>query len=123
MKTRRPIISQKAKTKIMSEANMPGSVVSAVAAKYNIAPYLLYSWRSKSKRLDREQITTKSENHQTQPIFVEALLSESVAAPPKHTQLLLKKLSLEFEDFSLGIEGNFSSKKLMQLITTLEQSC
>lgn len=123
MKTRRSIISKKTKTQIMAEANIPGNVVSEVAAKYKIPPYLLYAWRSKTKRRNSEQITKKLENPQTQPIFVEALLNESVVKPLKHTQLLLKKLSLEFEDFSLGIEGKFSSKQLIQLITILEQSC
>jgi len=123
MKIKRTIISSEVKEKIMAEANLPGSIVSKVAAKYKIAPYLLYTWRSKARRLDCEQPIIQSEKNQTRPNFVEAVLSDPVGATPKHAQLLLKKLSLEFEDFSLGIEGKFSSKKLMQLITILEQSC
>lgn len=116
------IISPKVKAEIMFEANIPGNSVSEVATKYKISPHLLYAWRTRSKSSGNKKLIISQENYKTQPIFVEALLNEPIATT-QQAPLLLKKLSLEFEDFSLGIEGKMSSKTLIQLITILEVPC
>lgn len=125
MKTKHKIISPALKTKIMSEAEVPGCIISEVAARHKIPKQLLYSWRSKSRRSINKKIQRQvgTSNDNPQPNFVELTVSQLESPTKAVKRQRLKRLSLEFEGFSLAIDGNLSSKKLIKLITVLEEAC
>jgi transposase-like protein len=128
MKTRRKIISRITRGKILAESDKPGAIICEVAAKYKISKRMLYTWRSKRKKSRAENVQNKVEvarNNSVQANFVELKVSQVGSEPvaASRSKKLLKKLTLEFEDMSLAIDGKISSKKLMELITVLEGAC
>jgi transposase-like protein len=124
MKRKNQIISSALKSEIMEAAKVRGSIVSEVAKNYNISPNLLYAWRSDSNKLNRQRGTDNIKNTND---FVELSLNKSSTQTPslakQSTNLFLQKASLKFNDFSFELEGNISSKKLVQLISILEEPC
>lgn len=124
MKERRRIISPRLKSRIMSEAEESGCVVSEIAMKYKISPQLLYSWRSKRRHADKSKAKVKLRKATTAVSFVEAKLERpALGGSSEEAKLPLKKVSLAFDGFSLAIEGSFNTQKLMQLIAILERPC
>ena len=114
---KRKNISPELKARIMSEANIAGCVISKIATKYNISAELHYAWRSSALKVNRQKNVQNTERTKTN--FVKLALNESTI----QQKLFLKKASLKFENFSLGIEGSINIKKLMQIMKTLEQPC
>lgn len=128
MKTRRKIISRITRGKILAESDKPGAIICEVAAKHKISTRLLYGWRSKRKKFNIKNLQNQAgplDNNNVQANFVELKVSQVGSEPvaASHSKKLLKKLTLEFEDMSLAIDGKISSKKLMELITVLEGAC
>jgi transposase-like protein len=119
MKITNQMISRDLKLEIIKASRMPGCVVSDVAKSYNISPNLLYAWRSDCNK-SAEKIKNMND-------FVELSLNKSSIQTPSlatnSTNLFLKKVSLEFNNFTFELEGNVSSKKLVQLISILEEPC
>ena len=124
MKITNQMISPDLKLEIIKASRMPGCVVSDVAKSYNISPNLLYAWRSDSNKSNRNKSADKIKNMND---FVELSLNKSSiqtsSLATKSTNLFLKKVSLEFNNFTFELEGNVSSKKLVQLISILEEPC
>lgn len=127
MKKKRQIISARIREKILSESEMSGVIISEVAAKYKISTHLLYSWRSKRKKSTTTNLQNgvEEKNNNAEANFVELKVKRPGSKPvaASHPRKLLKKLTLEFEDMSLAIDGGISSKKLMGLIAVLEGTC
>ena len=129
MKTRRKTISRITRGKILAESDKAGAIICEVAAKYKISTRLLYGWRSKrKKKFNVENLQNQAgplSNNSVQANFVELKVSQSGSEPVAalRSKKLLKKLTLEFEDMSLAIDGKISSKKLMELIKVLEVAC
>lgn len=130
MRKKRKLVSANLKARILLEAESSKVALSKIAGKYKISPQLLYAWRSKKKRADSSKLMVKSgKTSSKEASFVEIKLEEPNTsdalekAPPLLPKSSLAKASLIFEDFSLVIEGKFSSRKLMQLIATSEQQC
>ena len=113
MKTRRKTISRNTREKILAESDKPGAIISEVAAKYKISTRLLYGWRSKRKKFNTKNLQNQSGllgNNNVQANFVELKVSQVGSEPlaALRSKNILKKLSLEFEDMSLAIDGSIS---------------
>ncbi|MEY3415124.1 MAG: hypothetical protein RI930_579 [Pseudomonadota bacterium] len=119
MKRKNSIISADLKTEILEAAEIPRCVISEIAKQYNISARLIYSWRSKNKKSNNPKIQDLPKNENN---FVEVLVNHSVTQPPNLTPKGVS-LELEFQNFSFELKGKISSKKLIELITMLEQPC
>ena len=126
MKKKSQRIPDDVKSEIIEACRAPGCIVSEVAKKYNISAKLLYSWRSKDKKSNQQENKSKAKQANLGN-FVELSLNES--AKPKtrlvkqSPNIFLKKVSLEFNNFTFELQGNMSGKKLVQIISILEQPC
>ena len=103
-------ISPEIKAKILEESRVLGCVISELAKRYGIRKELIYTWR-------RRELKESSESKVVKDNFVEAKLSDGFIES-KSSQLL-KKASLEFEEFKLCMEGSFKSEQIKQILDLL----
>lgn len=120
MKKKSQRISDNLKAEIIEASRIPGCIVSEVAKNYNISPNLLYAWRSNKCKSNQPEAVAEAKINESN--FVELSLDKAII---QSSSLFLKKVSLEleFDEFSFELQGNVSSKKLVKLITMLEESC
>ena len=104
-------ISPELKSKILSESKESGCVISELAKKYGIKANRIYNWRARSSTENSPQVNVCGKN------FVEVQLSEKVTEP--HPPRILKKASLEFENFKLSVEGSLEAKQIQQILDLL----
>lgn len=104
-------ISEELKSKILSESKRSGCVISELAKKYGIKVARIYRWRLKASREQSSLSNVNSKN------FVEVKLSEKVTDP--QPLRVLKKASLEFEDFKLSVEGSLEARRIQQILDLL----
>ena len=114
-------ISSTTKSQILSEALMPGCLISNLAKSYGVSRQIIYSWRKdykaiKSKAGARVEAEAGRDvpEVQPQPQFVELLVQDSGGDPA------LKKASLIFSDFALTLEGRVKSSSLVAILKILE---
>ncbi|WP_341790754.1 transposase [Rickettsia endosymbiont of Polydrusus tereticollis] len=112
MNIRRKNITAEQRAQIISESCVPGCIISKVARSYGISEKTLYGWRSRGKFSRRKAETSNNTGNK----FVELLVQE-------REYTLLKKAELTFSNFSLLIEGNISSTKLLEIVKILDGSC
>jgi len=107
-----PIITEAQKSQIISESYKTGCVISHLAKSYGISVKTLYSWRSRQKHDKTEQAVSNNSNNQ----FVELSVGHN-------EHIILNKAELVFNNFSLLLEGNIKSTKLLEIIKILEIAC
>jgi transposase-like protein len=101
------------KSQILSELQVPGSMVSKLAKSYNVSKTTIYTWQQERQRLDIDNGNEIDRGSS----FVELSVKESKNST-------LEKASLIFNDFSLVIEGRVKSASLLAILKILEeQSC
>lgn len=115
-KSRRDITSEQ-KRQIISESYVSGCVISQVAQSYGISKGTLYGWRSRERRIRGEEAAVNNSGNK----FVELSIQKTTLQETKC--IILKKAELTFNDFSLSIEGNVSSSKLLEIVKILDRSC
>ena len=103
-------ISSQIKAKILEESSRSGCVISELAKRYGIRKELIYTWRGRELKQSSDSKVVKDN-------FVEAKLSDGFIEC--ESSQLLKKASLEFEDFKLCMEGSFKSKQIKQILDLL----
>lgn len=79
---------------------------------YGISVKTLYSWRSRQKSEQIKKKVTNNSNNQ----FVELSVHNN-------EHIILNKAELVFNNFSLLLEGNIKSTKLLEIIKILELQC
>ena len=125
---KRKKISSQIKSQILSEALMPGCIVSELAKSHGISPSPIYRWRKKAQEL------TGSANVKAKASLEEAnnFVELSIQGPADSTTNFeassksgstLSKASLIFNDFSLVIEGSIKSSSLFAIVLILEEAC
>ena len=115
MTKRYSLTPKKLKTEILSAIDNSGSTIAKMARDHKIPAGRIYSWRRLQKKKQNNKISDNSVTNDNQ--FIELSLEKNQATHP-----VLKKASLEFDEFSLLIEGKFSTKKVIQLMKVLEVS-
>jgi transposase-like protein len=128
-KERRKKISANIKSPILSEAFAPGCVISKLALKYGISKQIIYSWRKAYQML---MVQTYPPHHTiqhndamtlravpTKNHFVELPIIEPTSKSPR----FVEKASLQFQDFTLTLEGQIQTSHLISIIKILEESC
>ena len=106
-------IPQEIKLQILSELQVPGSMVSELAKSYNISKTTIYTWQQEARKI---RVANDSEVDRSSD-FVELLVKETKNST-------LEKTSLIFNDFSVVIEGRVKSASLLAILKILEeQSC
>lgn len=105
-------ITEAQKSQIISESYKTVCIISQLAKSYGISVKTLYSWRSrqKSERIKKE-VSNNSNNQ-----FVELSVQNN-------ENIVLNKAELIFNKFSLLLEGNIKSTKLLEIIKVLEMPC
>jgi transposase-like protein len=112
MNIKRKAITAEQKAQIISQSYAAGCVVSQLAKSYGISEKILYGWRSRDKSSRRKEEASNNLGNK----FVELAVQET-----EYT--ILKKAELTFSNFSLSVEGNISSTKLLEIIRILEMPC
>lgn len=107
-----PTITEAQKNQIISESYKTGCIISQLAKSYGISVKTLYSWRSRQKSDKIKKEVSNNSNNQ----FVELSVH-----PNEH--IILNKAELVFNNFSLLLEGNIKSTKLLEIIKILELQC
>lgn len=105
-------ISEKQRVMILAESMKENCTIYEVAKKYGITPSKLYSWRNKHFK--------EMQNNNGNNIFVEAKVTDSENTTTNRLSIdsfnTLKKVCVEFSEFKISIEGNFTPKQLEQII-------
>lgn len=107
-----PTITEAKRTQIISESYKPGCIISQLAKSYGISVKTLYSWRSRQKSKQIKKEVSNNSNNQ----FVELSVGHN-------EHIILNKAELVFNNFSLLLEGNIKSTKLLEIIKILELQC
>ena len=107
-------ISKKRKSDIMVELSAPGCVISQLAKLHGVAKSTLHKWRKENgddfKRAEVVQPVSLENN------FIKLSITDG-------QRLNLQKISLAYSDFSISIDGVFSSGKLISILKALEEQC
>ena len=117
----RNAISAKTKSLILTEAALPGCIISKLAKSYNISKATIYTWLKKGKigARGKDNINDDSSKNKN---FVEVIV-EDIALVSNIKHNLLQKASLEFEDLNIAIEGKIATSKLISIFQLLEEKC
>ncbi|WP_375319139.1 transposase [Candidatus Tisiphia endosymbiont of Oplodontha viridula] len=117
MKKSRMSITAEQKRQIISESYVSGCIISQVAQCYGISKKTLYGWRSRERRIRGEEAAVNNSGNK----FVELSIQKTTVQETKCA--ILKKAELTFSDFSLSIEGNVNSSKLLEIVKILDRAC
>lgn len=109
------VISAERKAEILKELQKPGSSMAAIARAYNVSKQSLWRWRKADKLGgDRSREMEKAVSREGSN-FVEVAVRETEAS--------LEKATLNFDKFSISIDGKISSGTLLGIIKLLEGAC
>ena len=106
-------LSAELRKQILYELSIPGCVVSKIATTYGISRSTLYNWKEKQALEEQEEKKPIEEQKILSSKFIELSLQEEVE------RAKLTKAKLVFDSFSLLIEGDFNSNKLLKIINAL----
>jgi len=117
MKKQWKTIPPKLRKKILEESKESGSTTAELASRYGIRKERIYRWRAQhSKRIKSPVKAVNTKNN-----FVEAKVDTSKEERvPINKNVVLKKASLEFAEFTLSIEGSFNVGRMKQI---MEAAC
>lgn len=107
-------VTSKLKKQVLSELSAPGSLISGIAIRYGISTSTLYKWRKKHALEVQGEMKSADEGKEVASKFIELSLQEEVG------RVKLTKAELVFDSFSLLIEGDFSSDKLLKIVSAME---
>lgn len=105
-------ISKDLKNQILSESLVSGCVLSELADSYGIEVKRIYGWRSKYKK--------KQQQHKELETIAESANEFIELSLPYKKSSILQRAELIFSDFSINIEGNIATSKLLNIVTILE---
>ena len=112
MSIKNKIIPSKLKSQILSELSKPESKISEISKLYGVSRATLYKWNGENdtycegKNFETAEAASNGN-------FIELTVKDAV-------NVNLKSASLQFNDFSLLLEGKISSDLLMALVKTVE---
>ena len=106
-------LSELAKEQILQESYEPACVIADLAKKYEIPSRVIYDWRCKKKAASVIGYFEKSPSD---------LIELSVNVASKKASGLTTAV-LEYNNLAISIDGNIKSATLVQMLTTLEESC
>ena len=103
-------VSPKIKSRILSELEIPGCIITKLGKKYNVSDTTIHAWKRQARgtKLSSDNLAEPKAN------FVEV----SVKGP---NDLTLAKAQLMFDSFSFTIEGRIKSSSLVAIIKVLEE--
>jgi transposase-like protein len=107
-------ISGEVKKQVLRQLSVPGCIISGIASRYGISRSTLYKWRKRQALGEQKEKKLDNESTELASKFIELSLREEA------TRTKLTKAELVFDSFSLLIEGNFSSNKLLKIISVME---
>jgi len=108
-------ISPEIKSRILSELQVPGCIVSRLAKSYNVSNTTIYTWQRQAQKIGIGNSSGSEINRGSK--FVELSVIDS-------SNSTLEKASLIFNDFSIVLEGKVKSSSLVAIMKILEeQSC
>lgn len=108
-------ISPEIKSRILSELQVPGCIVSRLAKTYNVSNTTIYTWQRQTQKIGIDDSSSSEVNRGNK--FVELSISNAKNST-------LEKASLIFNDFSIVIEGKVRSSSLVAIMKILEEgSC
>lgn len=124
---KRKKISSQIKSQILSEALMPGCIISELAKSHGISPSPIYRWCKKQKLAESASVKAKASSECINN-FVELSMQVSADSTTNFetsskSRSTLSKASLIFNDFSLVIEGSIKSSSLFAIVQILEEAC
>lgn len=110
-------ISFERKSAVLAELALPGRTITEVAKNQGVSRSIIYAW-TKEKHVSKIKKTKNiitPVNHN----FIEV----SVVDHENHKNSSLQKASFMFSDFSLIIEGNIGSARLLKILKNLGEIC
>ena len=115
MSKSKEVIPAGRKAEILKELQKPERSMAAIARAYNVSKQSLWRWRKADKlgydsSREMEKAVSREGNN-----FVEVAVREAEAS--------LEKATLNFDKFSISIEGKISSRTLLGIIKLLEGAC
>ncbi len=110
-------ISDDLKLQILSESNVSGAVIAAVARRYDLPPGVVYGWRNEAKKFAPPESEPPADF-----VELEVLSAEKARLEVRPTSKI-SKVSVEFEHCNLSIEGKISVTSISQILSILEASC
>jgi len=116
MSTQGKAISSTLKSKIVAELIQAGSSVVKLSKSYGVSESTLYKWKNEydaSSESDYWQTKDEETDAHLGHDFIELTVSDRGSSN-------LKSASLQFNDFSLVVEGKISSDLLLALVKTVE---
>ena len=105
-------VSSKLKARILKESMISGCNLAALARNHKISVHTLYSWRK-----------IHFHNRIEEPVVSNKFVEVSLDSKTKTTTAHLKKASLEFDGFTISIEGEFEVQHLNQIAQMGYKSC
>ena len=120
MQRRKKRIDASLRSKILQESMVSGCNLAGLAREHQIPARTLYAWRKKSCRNKADSDVALGTTIQAKDRFVEVKLPEQIKAG---SSIKLKRAVLEFDEFSISIEGKLNNQYLSQLLEILNQPC
>ncbi len=100
-------ISPNIKSSVLSKLNTEGYSITKIAESHGISRAVIYAWIKELQAAITQQVSNT--NSSLKNSFVEVALIDDQTYQNSN----LQKVSLKFNDFSLFIEGNISTTKLL----------
>jgi len=116
MSTQGKAVEPVLKARIVAELIQAGSSVVKLSRSYGVSESTLYKWRNEYEAefgTDNWQTKNEDADSDLNHDFIELKVSDRGGAN-------LKSASLQFNDFSIALEGKISSDLLMALVKTVE---
>lgn len=104
------------RAKILEESMVPGCKFTALARAHQISAKTLYAWRKKYNRGALGDEASLSNTIEANAKFVEVKVPKEIGT---ECSVRLKKAVLEFDEFSIAIEGKLNHKYLSQILEIL----
>ena len=119
---RKKKIGLQERVKILEESYKLGCNITELARKHKISSGVLYRWRAKNKKSNDENGVVLSDPS-TESIadnssrFVEVTVSDArIEREGNRTRSVLQKASLEYENFTITVEGNRGMRVLSEIM-------
>lgn len=110
-------INPSLRNKIITESFAPGCHLGSLAEKYNIPIKTLYEWRSKRfQNKYYKDVPLKKTSIANDNFLPVTLNSDKVQNTVESS---LKAASLEFQKFTISIDGKFTTTQLHQIIQSV----
>lgn len=109
----------KERTKILEESYKAGCNITELAKKHKISSELLYAWRTRYKKSNNGilEVPNAGSISSNSNKFVEVTVSEAaIEQENERNGTLLQKASLEYENFTITVEGSQGMRVLSEIM-------